>query len=84
MRQWRWASEQALCGAHAFNWVCTTSPGVRTELGDACTQNWHIYESGQSVRTELYVCLCVYRTGVFVNPEFARMAGLHQEEMAAR
>ena len=57
---------------------------TRTELSDACTQNWHIYESGQSVRTELYVCLCVYRTGVFVNPEFARMAGLHQEEMAAR
>ena len=24
------------------------------------------------------------RTGIFVNAEFARMAGLHQEEMIAR
>ena len=30
------------------------------------------------------VCVCVCRTGVFVNAEFARMAGLHQEEMIAR
>ena len=26
----------------------------------------------------------LYRTGIFVNEEFARMAGLHSEEMVAR